>query len=78
MRTLAGLGGSHRNLRSRFWLGTATKRRLWVAVAVASIVTSGLAATAAADSAAPSRARRGHARRVHGVPAVRDARRAAR
>ena len=57
MRTLAGLGGSHRNPRARFWLGTATKRRMWVAIAVASIVTSGLAATAAADSPAPTDAR---------------------
>ena len=76
MRTLAGLGGSHRNLRSRFWLGTATKRRLWVAVAVASIVTSGLAATAAADSPAPTARAAATRDGYHGVPAVRDARRA--
>ena len=54
MRVVEGVGGSHPNSRARFWLGTAIKRRMWVAIAVASIVTSGLTATAAADSPAPT------------------------
>ena len=54
MRTVAGVGGGHPNPRAPARLGTATKRLLWVAIAVASIVTSGLTATAAADSSAPT------------------------
>jgi hypothetical protein len=54
MHTVASVGGSRTNRRARAWLGTATKRRMWIAVAVASIVTSGLTATAAADSPAPT------------------------
>jgi hypothetical protein len=32
MRTVASVGGSHTNRRARGWLGTATKRRMWIAI----------------------------------------------
>jgi hypothetical protein len=67
MHTLADVGGRRQNPKVRARLGTATERTIWNAVAVASIVTSGLTATKAGASPAPTDDRRSLAPVVDGA-----------